>query len=335
MSIKQLINECGSGYKSPVYLIWCEDDFLYTEAMNIIRGGGEQIVDIFDLFDTSQQISMGSIIDLLNTVSLFSQRQIVVIRNFQKIGKEKNIENAARRPSVVEEDKNIGKDKRDKKAGKGKLESFINYIKSPSANSVLFIFHKKVKDKNKGFKDSAVVDSLISSSKDVNGKLVIEVIDINITKKDLPAWIVSKAEALGITISKEAAAFMSEIYGDNLGMLSNELEKLSLLGKKDRAYTIDDVSEVFYGEKEGNTFQLTEKIVKRDKVKAIEILNLVISKTDPLMLLGALNWKLSTIHDTRLVKCLEILIDTEMRLKGSNPTLPLDWTTLKLIEALR
>jgi DNA polymerase III delta subunit len=309
MSIKLLIKERDSGYISPAYIITCTDDYHYTEAMNIIRGGSDgQIVDTFDLTDSSRQVSMNSVIDLLNTVSLFSQRQIVVIRNFQK-------------------------------AGKDKIESIIKYLTNPSNNSVLFIFHKKIKDKSNKSKNSAVIDSLISpSKKNLKGNpkeltFDIPIIDLDIAMKDVSAWIMGKAEALGISITREAVTFMNEIYGDNLGMLNNEIEKLSLLGKK--KLTIEQVHEIFYGEKEGNTFQLTDAIAKLDTVKALNSLNMVISKTDPLMLIGALNWKISTIHDTRITKCFEILIDTEMRLKGSNPELPLDWTVLKLIQTLR
>ncbi|MBF0542230.1 MAG: DNA polymerase III subunit delta [Nitrospirae bacterium] len=307
MSIKLLINERDSGYKSPAYIIACTDDFLYSEAMNVIRGGGDggdgQIVDVFDIADTSQSVPINSIIDLLNTVSLFSQRQIVVIRNFQK-------------------------------AGKDKIELIIKYLTNPSLNSVLFIMHKKVKDKSNKSKNSAVIESLITPSKK-NAKVSLElpVIDLDIARKDVLAWVAGKAARLGISISNPAITFMNEIYGDNLGMLSNEIEKLSLLGKKKLA--LEDVLETSYGEKEGNTFHLTDVIAKLDTKKALNALRLVIAKTDPLMLLGAINWKLSTIHDKRLAQCFEILIDTEMRLKGSNPDLPMDWTVLRLIQMLR
>jgi DNA polymerase III delta subunit len=340
MSIAQLINERDSGFKSPVYILSCTDDYFYTEAMKIIVGvGSGQIINSYDLDDSSSPVSINSVLDILKTVSLFSEKQIVVIRNFQK-------------------------------AVKTFLIPIIEYRITPSNDTVLFIFHKKIKDKNKYLKNSSVIDSLIApsqkdikeikdknkhiknlsvidsliapSKKDIKDEFKdqplceIKAIDLDITKKDIPNWMTSRAKERGISITTDAVKFLNEIYGENLCMLSNEIDKLSLLGKK--KLTMEDVTEIFYGEKEGNTFALTDAISEQDKVKAMKILNMVVSKTEPLMLLGALNWKISNIKDkdrAKIIRCCEVLIDTEMRLKGSNPTLPLDWTILKLMRALK
>ncbi len=293
MSIEHFIKERDKGFPSSVYLLKAKNDFFFREALKVIKeaipdGERDFNLDSYDLEDSEQQVSVPEMIDNLNTLSFFSHHKFVVIRNLQKMKK-------------------------------GDFEKVSRYIKEPSPDSKLILFHSgDIKRERKAiFKDS-------------------KVIDLDLKVREIPKWIEKQAFIAGIKLSNDAIGFLCDIFGENISLLKNEIEKLSLSGKKH--INMNDIQEIIYGTKSFSSFQMTEAIVKGDKEEAIKIHQAIKGNVDKFMLLGAMNWQISrgkNIEEKKLLKCYELLSDTEVRLKSTNPDFPLEWLILKLSQVLK
>jgi DNA polymerase-3 subunit delta len=111
-----------------------------------------------------------------------------------------------------------------------------------------------------------------------------------VRESDIPAWLKQKADKKGIKLSEDAVEYLIESVGPNIGLLSMEVEKLSLLGLK----TIKDKDIISYTRRMRDyiPFDLVDALMEGQKAKAFRILNALFEggSADPPVILGALNW---------------------------------------------
>lgn len=118
---------------------------------------------------------------------------------------------------------------------------------------------------------------------------------IPIQSVNLSVWIQEKAKRKGIELTPDAMDYLIGTAGDDLAMLNSEIEKLSLFGNK----TIDkeDIKELIYPGAEFSAFDLAKAIQRGDAKSAFKIYSHLDKKTDPLAILGALNWHYRNQYD--------------------------------------
>ncbi|MBF0591694.1 MAG: DNA polymerase III subunit delta [Nitrospirae bacterium] len=177
------------------------------------------------------------------------------------------------------------------------------YIDNPSTRSILVLCHsgdlKKV---------------------DIKG---VKCITLDIKKTALPTWVKERSIHYGIRLSQELIRFVCDIYADDLMALDNELRKLSLLGKKE--LSLEDACELFYGSKQYNPFQFTKAIAEADVGKAMTIFQGLQEHSEPIMLLGAVNWEIAKLNLPAAIafKCYELLSDADIQVRV-NPDYPFE-----------
>ncbi len=208
------------------------------------------------------------------------------------------------------------------KIKKNHLQQFSRYLKAPSPYSTLFLLHNGdiKKERTIFFKD-------------------LKKIKLDLNTREIPIWISKQAFKKGISISNEAIGFLSDVFSENISILYNEIEKLSLSGKK--SIGIKDIDEIIYGTKSLSPFQITKVLMNTDKMKDIKIYNSVKENTDAFMLLGAINWQLSQLmkkkgmDSSHALKSFEFLSNIDMMLKSTNPDFPLEFLILRLFQILK
>lgn len=121
------------------------------------------------------------------------------------------------------------------------------------------------------------------------------IFNLDIRKEDLPAWISYKAIQNGITLKPDAVYYLIDITGGQPGLISSEIEKISLLTDKTDIgfFEIRDILAEFG---EFTAFDLVDAIKKKDKEKAFKLLE-KLKNTEPDMILGALNWYYTNKED--------------------------------------
>lgn len=158
------------------------------------------------------------------------------------------------------------------KIAKKDLKKLETYLQSPSESSVLVLLYEGSlkKDAKESFKG-------------------VKQISLDIRESDMPAWIMEKAKLKGLKLSGDAAQYLLAVIGPDLGMLSTEIEKLTLVGKPE--IEKGDIAEIIEGKRIFGAFDLINAIRDRDKEKVFRIYSILRETEEPYGLLGALNWQ--------------------------------------------
>jgi DNA polymerase-3 subunit delta len=90
-------------------------------------------------------------------------------------------------------------------------------------------------------------------------------------ERDLPAWILARAQKTGKAMDRDALEPLLERVGKELRVLATALEELALyVGKKDRIQAVD-VTTFFGRSAEADVFELVDRLVGRDAKGSLRI----------------------------------------------------------------
>lgn len=201
------------------------------------------------------------------------------------------------------------------------LKKFQSYIANPSPNSVLLMSYtgalkKEMKESTKGLKS----------------------ICLDIRENDLPVWIKEKIRQKGITIKDDAVEYLIGVVGDDIGLLSSEIEKLASFGNE--TITIGIIKEIVEGSRDYSVFDLTNALREKNIEKVFRIYRTLSETTEPYNLLGAINWQYSRMsmqaNDTRQRKdfsrAFELLNDADIQIKTSGGAYPMEHLLIRLLQ---
>ncbi len=155
------------------------------------------------------------------------------------------------------------------------IEMLENYIQKPLASTVFVVSYKDKK-----------LDARTKFS-----KLVKQHGEILTTKKiyenQLPEWVKTFVESLGMTINHQAVAMLVDHIGNDLSRLKNEVEKISVNLNKKKNISEEDIENFVGISKEFNVFELQDAISQKNLPKAIRIIQYFQSnpKAAPLQLI--------------------------------------------------
>jgi DNA polymerase-3 subunit delta len=93
-------------------------------------------------------------------------------------------------------------------------------------------------------------------------------------------WIGEYCNGRGVKIDADGARELVDALGGDMMMISNELEKLILyVGEKQRI-TLGDVETMVLAAKQRSLYELTDAISAKDRVRALEVLDAILSTGD-------------------------------------------------------
>ncbi|MDR3273535.1 MAG: DNA polymerase III subunit delta [Flavobacteriaceae bacterium] len=172
---------------------------------------------------------------------------------------------AERQLVIVKEAKNLPFDK---------SEAFENYVKNPQISTVLVVnFKYKTLDKRKS------VSKLLAK----NGFLFTS---IKLYDNQIPAWIGSLCQSLGLEIDEKSKALLAEFLGNDLSRIDNEVHKLQLIMGNSKKITPEIIERNIGISKEYNNFELRKAIVEKNVTQAYKIVDYFDKnpKSNPLVL---------------------------------------------------
>ncbi len=143
------------------------------------------------------------------------------------------------------------------------IESIETYIASPLETTILIIAYKYKKlDKRKSFykKLNASESAVVLNSERIK--------DWNIS-----SWIETEIRTKGFSISAVALRLMAEYLGNDLGKITNEIDKLVINIEKQQQITEVEIEQNIGISKDYNLFELQNALVARDRLKAHRIVN--------------------------------------------------------------
>lgn len=208
------------------------------------------------------------------------------------------------------------------KLSKKDLEKLHAYMKNPMQDSVFIIVHNGI------------------LKRDLRERInIFKSISLDIKENEIPFWIKQKAKINRIEISDEAIDYLIGIIGQDIGLLSAEIEKISMLGKE--IIHIDDISDIIAGGRTYNVFNLVDAIIKnKDTEKVFNIYKTLKYMIDDYNLIGALNWQYGlqiqnsggTKNNEYFVRAFEILNKVDIDIKSSGRNFPMEYLFVKLLQ---
>lgn len=95
----------------------------------------------------------------------------------------------------------------------------------------------------------------------------------------------------GIRIDESSLRYLVSLVGPNVRRLSNEVEKLSAAAMPDAVVDVDLIDALVPNTREITNFALTEQIVRKNKAKALMILQKILDDgAEPVMLVGLISY---------------------------------------------
>lgn len=154
------------------------------------------------------------------------------------------------------------------------IEELDSYIANPLDSTILVICYKyKTLDKRKAFPKTVAKKGILFESK-------------KLYENKIPDWISAYLKDKKYTVSPKSSQLLTEYLGNDLGKISNELDKLMINLPPGTEITPDHIQMNIGISKDFNTFELNDALTKKDVVKANRIINYFAanSKEHPLVL---------------------------------------------------
>jgi DNA polymerase-3 subunit delta len=206
------------------------------------------------------------------------------------------------------------------KLPKKDLERLLHYVSNPSPDAAFVILH---------------AGALTRDSREKFGKL--KMISLDLKSTEIPSWLKQRVRTRGLEMSDEAIDYLIEIIGPDLGLLSSEVEKLSLVGKK--TIEADDVSEIVTGERLYSIFDLVNALRMKDAEGVFRIYKILRETADDYGLIGALNWQYARSLHAKAgpqekeysLRVFELLHGADIDIKSSGRNFPMEYLLVKLL----
>jgi len=200
------------------------------------------------------------------------------------------------------------------------IEKLYAYASKPAQNSVFVILHsgelkKEAREKFKVFKP----------------------VSIDVRESEIPQWIKQRVRAKGIDFSDEAVEYLISLVGNDLGLLSAEIEKIAFVGQK--RIDLDDISDIVAGGRQFGIFDLVNALKAQDADSVFRIYKSLKETSDDYGLIGALNWQYGRLSHERmsrqdqeyLLDVFGLLNQADIEIKSSGRNFPMEYLLIKLL----
>src|SRR5713101_4478894 len=101
-----------------------------------------------------------------------------------------------------------------------------------------------------------------------------------VEESDAVRWTVESAAAQEVKIDSDAARELVDALGGDMTMISGELEKLILYAGDRKKITLGDVETMVLAAKQRSLYELTDAISSKDRARALNILDAILSTGD-------------------------------------------------------
>ena len=141
------------------------------------------------------------------------------------------------------------------------IDELESYLDNPQPSTILVICYKYKKlDKRKKFTKSLAKKALLFESK-------------KLYDNQVPDWITKYLSEKGYKIEEKAAFMLAEFLGIELSNISNELDKLMVIIKKQEKITANIIEKNIGISKDYNIFEFQQALGKKDILKSNQIVN--------------------------------------------------------------
>jgi DNA polymerase III subunit delta len=201
----------------------------------------------FDLADTD----LAEVLDRARTPSLMAPFQVFFVRG---------VKNLFGRGAKVE-----------------KLEAIEEYCKDPNPQAVLIFVADHISIPADARRMELTDKERYERIRETLGRYCAVVELARVEEGEAVRWISEYCATRQVQIETDAARELVDALGGDMMMVSNELDKLLLYVGEKKHVTLGDVETMVLAAKQRSLYELTDAISAKDKVRALEILDAILS----------------------------------------------------------
>ena len=139
------------------------------------------------------------------------------------------------------------------------FDGFTDYFKNPLNSTILIINYKhKSIDKRKSFFKVLQKNAKVFESK-------------KLYDNQVQNWIFDTINSAGFSIDRKSVSLINEHLGNSLSKISNEINKLLEIKKKEKVIESSDIEKYIGISKEFNNFELRKALGEKNYIKAFQI----------------------------------------------------------------
>jgi len=225
-----------------LYILFGNDDFSLSERLRELKNvwDNEETLKINTTIFEASKLTPAQLIDACNSIPFLGNNRLVVVEGLLGLFERKGDHSPLSRSKVKD------------------WQPLADYIPQLPDSTQLVLIDGKIGRNNSLFK------KLTPNSK---------VIEFSLPRGSrLQQWIHDRAKKCGGSIAPKAAKLLAEIAGENLWLLANELEKLTLY-TDGRVIEELDVKNLTSSARETNVFAMVDAIVERRATSAMQFLH--------------------------------------------------------------
>ncbi|SMO36023.1 DNA polymerase III subunit delta [Gracilimonas mengyeensis] len=279
---KQVAGELKSGNLKPVYYLFGEEEFYLDRLLNHFSKiiPEEQKDFNFDLL-YGQEVSPAKALSIARSFPMMAERRVLIIRNFMQISKGGTDEGAA----------------------SGHINDFISYIENPNPSTLLVLFDEKKPPGNTN------LGKTVKKNNNVGFHEFERMADYLI-----PDWVIEWVQSHhDKRIEPAAAQLLAQFVGNNLQVLSTEIDKVCTFVDTSDTVSEADVKKIIGSYREFTAIELKEAIISRNMEQALYISEQMLQHTksdtgELIRLVGFFNsvfvniWQILRLSEKGLVK---------------------------------
>ena len=253
---ERFVSEVAARKLRPVYVFvgdevffrkQCRDAVLQSLVPNDLR---EFSLFEFDLSETD----LAEVLDRARTPSLMAPFQVFFVRGVKNLfGRGSNEE---------------------------KLKAIEDYAKDPNPDAVLIFVADHISIPADARRIDLTDKERYERIRETMGRYCAIVELGRVEEGDAVRWIQDHCAARDVKIDADAGRELVDSLGGDMMMISNELEKLILYVGEKKRIALGDVETMVLAAKQRSLYELTDAISARDRTRALEMLDAILSTGD-------------------------------------------------------
>jgi len=161
-----------------------------------------------------------------------------------------------------------------------KLEAIEAYCKDPNPDAVLIFIADHISIPADARRMELTDKDRYERIRETMGQYCAVVELSRVEENDAVRWIGEFCTLRGVKIDSDASRELVDSLGGDMMMISNELEKLMLYVAEKKHITLGDVETMVLAAKQRSLYELTDAISAKDRVRALEMLDAILTTGD-------------------------------------------------------
>ena len=158
-----------------------------------------------------------------------------------------------------------------------KLETIESYCKDPNPDAVLIFVADHISIPADARRIEMQDKERYQRIREQMGSFCTIIELARVQEGEAVRWVIDYCATQSVKIEADAARELVDALGGDMMMISNDLEKLILYVGQKKRITLGDVETMVLAAKQRSLYELTDAISTRDRVRALETLNAILS----------------------------------------------------------